>query len=98
MSTTSDGTTDERPSRLTVSEVARTLLERQRPTTGPVIAIDYRKHPGDQQMRTTWHIELPAEFEDDETDRMFAKACELHNSFLALYAEPTQPIGKEPSE
>lgn len=91
-------TPDERPARLTVSEVARTLLERQRPTAEPVIAIDYKKHPGDQQMRTTWHIELTAGYDDDGVARMFSKACELHNSLLELYAEPTQPNGKEPTE
>lgn len=71
--------------RMTVTEVARSLLERKPQVSEPVIELDYKKHPGDQQMRTTWHLEVPAGFDEKELTRIYNAACDLHDALLGRY-------------
>lgn len=86
----------EPPKRLRAGDVIEqqaALLERlatKTPYTAePKIELDYKKAPGDTGPRTTWHLEIPAGFDDDEANRIYRKACELHEALLQKYAPET---------
>src|SRR5690242_7122760 len=55
------------------AKVIEHLAARTSYSPEPKIELDYKKAPGDSGPRTTWHIEIPAGFDDDETNRVYRK-------------------------